>query len=214
MELEPQFQKYRERVVLRGDSAKDDSGSYAVLPQQGSCASQMTAARVIDVTARLPDCNGQAADAVSAYTQVKMEDAPRLLRIPKSDCPDIWIRLPRRKWPTSWANIEDPVVPLERNWYGHPLAGLLWGRQIEEVLLQLGWEMVPIWECLFVHQKTRGLILSEYVDGIKMTGKRQNMAPICTEMMKFVDLDDPTSFLDHVCSQFVRHHSCTLCLYL
>ena len=38
-------------------------------------------------------------DAVSAYTQVNMEDAPKLLKIPKSECPDIWIRLPRHKWP-------------------------------------------------------------------------------------------------------------------
>ena len=37
----------------------------------------------MDVIARVPDCAGQAADAVSAYIQVKMEDAPRLLRIPK-----------------------------------------------------------------------------------------------------------------------------------
>ena len=28
--------------------------------------------------------------------------------------------------------MEDPVVPLERNLYGHPLAGLLWERQFEE----------------------------------------------------------------------------------
>ena len=70
--------------------------------------------KVMDVIARLPDCDGQAADATSAYTQVRMEDAPNLLRSPKSECPDIWIRLPRHKWPKSWSNIEDPVVPLER----------------------------------------------------------------------------------------------------
>ena len=64
-----------------------------------------------------------------------MEDAPRLLRIPKSECPDIWIRLPRHKWPKSWSSMEDPVVPLVRNLYGHPLAGLLWERQFEKVLL-------------------------------------------------------------------------------
>ena len=29
-ELEPQFQKYKGRVVLRGDIVKDDSGSFAV----------------------------------------------------------------------------------------------------------------------------------------------------------------------------------------
>ena len=68
-----------------------------------------------------------------------MEDAPRLLRIPKSESPDIWIRLPRHKWQKSWSNIEDPVVPLARNLYGHPLVGLLCGRQFEEVLLELGW---------------------------------------------------------------------------
>ena len=36
-----------------------------------------------------PECAGQAADAVSADTQVKMEDAPRLLKIPDWESPDI-----------------------------------------------------------------------------------------------------------------------------
>ena len=59
----------------------------------------MTAAKAMDVIVRLPDCDGQAADAVSAYTQVKMENAPRLHRIPRSESPDVWIRLPRHKCP-------------------------------------------------------------------------------------------------------------------
>ena len=63
---------------------KDDSGSYAVFTEQGSPASQMTDAKVMYLIARLPNCDGQAADATSAYTQVKMEHAPRLLRIPQS----------------------------------------------------------------------------------------------------------------------------------
>ena len=58
----------------------------------------------------------------------KMEDAPKLLKVPKSECPDIWIRLPRHKWPKSWSSMEGPVVPLERNLYGHLLAGLLLDR--------------------------------------------------------------------------------------
>ena len=70
-----------------------------LLTEQGSSASQMTAARVTDIISRLPGCAGQAADAVFAYTQVNMEDAPKLLKIPKSECPDIWIRLPRHKFP-------------------------------------------------------------------------------------------------------------------
>ena len=52
-ELEPQFQKYKGRVVLRGDVVKDDSGSYAVFTEQGSSSSQMTAAKIMDVISRL-----------------------------------------------------------------------------------------------------------------------------------------------------------------
>ena len=152
-ELEAKHQKYKGRVVLRGDIVKDNSGSYAVFTEQGSSASQMTAAKITDIISRLPGCNGQAADAVSAYTQVKMEDAHKLLKIPKSECPDTWIRSPRHKWPTSWSSMEDPVVPLERNLYGHLLAGLLWERQFEKILLTHGWEKVPKRECHFVHRE-------------------------------------------------------------
>ena len=80
-ELEAKHQKYKGRVVLRGDIVKDDSGSYAVFTEQGSSASQMTAAKVMDIISRLPGCAGQAADAVSANTQVKLEDVPRLKKI-------------------------------------------------------------------------------------------------------------------------------------
>ena len=63
---------------------KDDSGSYAVFTEQGSSASQMTAAKVMDIISRLPGCDGQAADAVSAYTQVKMEDARKIIENSKN----------------------------------------------------------------------------------------------------------------------------------
>ena len=68
---------------------KDDTGSYAVYTEQGSSASQMTEARVMDIISRLSGCAGHAADAVFAFTQVEMEDAPKLLKIPKSECPDV-----------------------------------------------------------------------------------------------------------------------------
>ena len=97
----------------------------------------MTAAKVLDIISRLPGCAGQAADAVFAYTQVKMEDAQKLLKIPKSA--------------RDLSSMADPVVPLERNLDGHPLAGLLWERQFEEILLEHGWDKVFNWEYLFVH---------------------------------------------------------------
>ena len=77
-ESEAKHQKNKGRVVLRGDVVKDDSGSYAVFAEQGSSASQMTAAKDMDIISRLSGSAGQAADAVFACTQVKMEGTPKL----------------------------------------------------------------------------------------------------------------------------------------
>ena len=55
---------------------------------------------------------------------------------------------------------------------------------------------MPNWECLCVHRKR--LFLSVYVDDIKKAGKKQNMTPMWKKLMKIVDLDEPTSFLDLV----------------
>ena len=69
---------------------------------------------------------------------------------------------------------KDPVVPLERNLYGHPLAGLLWERQFGKILLKYDWVKVSNWECLCVHRE-KGLFLSVHVDDIKSAGKKQNI---------------------------------------
>ena len=196
-ELKAKHQKRKGRVVFRGDIVKDDSGSYAVFIEQESSASQMTAAKIMDIISRLPGCDGQAADAISAHTQVTMEDAHKLLKIPKSECRDIWIRLPRHKWPKSWSSMEDPVVPLERNLYGHPLAGLLWRRQFEKIFFEawlgenskLGMSLSYIIE---------GLFLSLSVDDINLAGKKQNLDPKWKVFNEEVHLGEPTSFFDHV----------------
>ena len=52
-ELEAKHQKYKGRVVLRGDIVKDNSGSYAVFTEQGSSASQMTAAKIMDIVLQI-----------------------------------------------------------------------------------------------------------------------------------------------------------------
>ena len=154
-------------MVLRDDIVQDDSGSYAVFTGQGSSASQMTAAKVMDVIARLPDCDGQTVDAVSAYSS---QIGGRSQIAQNSIIENSKFRMSRfgdasskTQMPKSWSSMEDPVVPLERNLYGHPLAGLLWERQVEKVLSKHGWEKVPYWECSFVIRE-KGLFLSVHVD--------------------------------------------------
>ena len=130
-ELGEALRKYKGRVVLRGDNIKDKEGYQAVFTEQGASASQMVGAKTLDACARMPGMAGSAADAISAYTQVKMEWARDLLTLNEKECPVIWIRLPRDRWPKSWHSMHEPVVPLLVNLYGHPLAGLLWEKFLE-----------------------------------------------------------------------------------
>ena len=56
---------------------------------------------------------------------------------------------------------------------------------------------------MFVHRNEEKF-LSVSVDDIKMGGKIQNMTPMWKKVMKNMDIDESTSFLDHVylgCSQ-------------
>ena len=71
--------------------------------------------------------------------------------------------------PNHGESIEDPVVPLE----------------------QLA--LAPI--CWIIEHKVSFCLF--YVDDIKMAGKKQNVASMW-KMMKNVDINKPTSFLDHV----------------
>ena len=80
-------------------------------------------------------------------------------KIPKSECPDIWTRLPQHKWPKSWSSMEDPVVPLERN-----LLVILWqdcyGKgKLRKFYWKNCWEKVSNEECSFVHREKKGVIL-------------------------------------------------------
>ena len=56
---------------------------------------------------------------------------------------------------------------------------------------------IPNWECLFVHIE-KGLILSVYVDDIKLSGIKQNLDPTRKLLNKEDEQGEPTSFLDHV----------------
>ena len=86
------------------------------------------------------------------------------------------------------------MVPLERNLYGHPLAGLLWERQFEDVLSELGWEKSG----MSVFSKKTMIILIGIRGRLKIAGTKQNMAPMWKKLMTNVDLHDPTSILDLV----------------
>ena len=136
----------------------------------------MTAAKVMDIISRLPGCDGQAADAVSAYTQVVYHDT------------NVQNHGPAWKI-QSFLLSEICTVILWQDCFGKG--------NLRKILLKHGWEKIPNWECLFVHRE-KGLFFSVYVDDINLAGKKQNINPMWKVLNKEIDLGEPTSFLHHV----------------
>ena len=171
---------------------RDEEGYYAIFSEQGTSASLMAATKFLDAIARCNGCDGQDSDACSACTQVKLRDYCHLIQDARGESPRIetWISLPKHKQPKEWAHIKNPVVPLERNLYGHPLAGLFWEMFCTEKVEKVGFEKIPGWECLFVRREKQ-LFLSIYVDDFKMAGKKENLAPMWAPL-----------FLDNTCVFF------------
>ena len=152
--------------------------------------------KAMDVISRLPRCAGQAADAISAYTQVKMEGAHDVTENSQSQNVQTFRDTSTT---TQVAQIivqhGRPVVPLEWNLYSHPLAGFLWERQFEKVLLEHGWDKVSKLGMLICEQRKRTILVC--VRGRhKISWKKQNIEPMWKVLMKPVDLGAPTSFLN------------------
>jgi hypothetical protein len=55
--------------------------------------------------------------------------------------------------PKHWDDIKDPVCRLDLDLYGHPLAGLLWEKFCQNILMEEGFDKVPSWECFLFTNK-------------------------------------------------------------
>ena len=190
-ELDEKYQAFKGRVVFRGDYVKDEEGFLAVFSEQGASSAHMTQTKFLDAIAHLPGCAGEDADAVGAYHQIMLKEADRLLG--KGALPQTWISLPPHRQPKSWAGIEDPVVPLECNLYGHPLAGLLWDKGSQERIIGCGFEKIKGWESLYVHREKQ-IFLGVYVDDFHMAGRAENLAPMWAKLRKTMDIDEAVPF--------------------
>ena len=203
-ELEEKFRKFKGREVLRCDIVKDDSRNHAVFTEQGASASHMTAAKGLDVNSRLHGCSGQAGDAVSAHSQVKMKDAPELHHLSEENCPKIWIRVPKARRPQHWET--QLTIQLYRWSAIFTVTHWLDSSRVENMRKQLwkkdGEVKSPDGSaCTFIAQII--VFLSVYANDRKMAGKTQNMPKMCAKLQKRVDLDDRVSFTDEV------HFGCT-----
>ena len=120
----------------------------------------------------------------SAYSVENGRWSPTVLRLPKGECPVIWVHvnsdLDAQK---SSDKTTDPVVPLGRNLYG-TFAEVLFGRRME--IRVPGWNA---WK--FFHQTSD-------VFSLKFTWMTWQWQPMRKKLMSNLDLEEPTRIADQV----------------
>ena len=93
--------------------------------------------------------------------------------------------------------MEDPVFPLERNLYGHPLAGLLWESNLRNSYCNTVGRRFPIGNAYLCTVKKGHSYLCMWMTSNWL--ERNKTLIRCGKLLnKEVDLGEPTSFLDHV----------------
>ena len=106
---------------------------------------------------------------------------------------ETWVSLPPSRRPDSWKGIENPVCILNRNLYGHPLAGLYWELFCHDIITKQGFEKVKGWECMFTHP-TKQLFLSVYVDDFKLAGPKDELPKMWKQLkdLSLIHISEPT----------------------
>ena len=169
------------------DNVKDEEGYRAVFTEQGASASQTAEAKFLDTISKLKQ-----------VTQVQRTLRSRWPKLPGCyDCQKTNVQ----RYRSGFIHDKDQKIairltilwlaPPERNLDGHPLAGQLWERHVEEVLNRNGWEKVPTWECLCAH-KELGSFLSVNVDDPTLVGQKAELKKRVENLQKDINLEDPT----------------------
>ena len=78
---------YKGRVVFRGDNVRDESSFLPVFSEQGTSASRLAAAKLLDALAHMPSNDGIDDDDTEAYTQAEHAGE------------EAYVFIPRDKWP-------------------------------------------------------------------------------------------------------------------
>ena len=106
---EKSIKSTKDESCYEGDIVKDDSGSYAVFTEQGSSASQMTGAKVMDVIAR------PGGTETSSGRNISLHPGQNGGRSQNAD--DSEVRVPRYMGASSSTQVSEIMVKHGRLWF-------------------------------------------------------------------------------------------------
>ena len=180
-EKDPSEWVIKARIVFRGDAVRDESNQAAVFEELNASAPSSLAGLNFVVAFSLLEGNAcTTSDCIKAYVQSVLD----------SSCPT-YVLLPWELVPAHARHVKQPVAPLVKSLYGHPLASASWQNHLTKILSsQLnGYELEQQPSCFYF--PSLGLALSVYVDDLTLSGPQKNHKIFWDTLRKSVQCEDP-----------------------
>ena len=172
--------KWKGRFVIRGSDVKDEYNDTAIFNGLSSSPATLEASKAVDAYGLIDGHTSSQCDAEQAYVQSRLGGI------------EIWVRIPKDRWPAEWAGkFRKPIVLLKLALHGHPDAGGYWESHCKEKLVAGGFTPVSVWNCMYWHSKLK-LSLSVYVDDFKMSGPIENMIKGWKLIRTLIKTDEPS----------------------
>jgi len=159
-EMPANQQKYKGRVVFRGDITRDQYGAAAVFQELAASPTSIQDANSNLAYGRLPGNKTTQADAIRAYVQSELRSKNVT-----------WVAVPRELWPDSWVKkgYKRPMCILRKALYGHPESGGHWEAHLTEAIVARGGIAVAGHPSTFWLPDSK-LVLTVYVDDLLLSG--------------------------------------------
>jgi len=145
----------------RPDRVRNQMGVRVAFQHLSGIPTRMPASKCGIAHGLLPGHFVSCADAEKAYCQSPFKGTPTCIELPFDMRPP--------EWHGRFPKADRPVVPLEKNLYGHPQAGPLYERWAAEQLFSIGFKPVENWLSVFFQESTRCLLIL-YVDDFILSG--------------------------------------------
>ena len=180
-EKPPEEWTVKARIVFRGDAVRDEENQAAVFDDISASAPSSLAGLNFVVAFGLLEGNScSTSDCIKAYVQSLLD----------SSCPT-YVLLPPELVPKAFRHIHQPVAPLIKSLYGHPLASASWQNHLLQVLTEkLGGRELEQQPSCYYFEKF-GLAMSVYVDDLTVSGPTQNHNKFWQMLRESIQLDDP-----------------------
>ena len=185
-ELAPEFQKFKGRIVYRGDRVLDEFSNFVFFEETSTTPTGLIALNTSLCWGCLPGHSVSCSHAVQAYLQSELKEETYVI-LPK----ELWLQ----GWEKRFGAQTRVVVRLRKSLYGHPQAGRLWQEYLSRILVSLGGKESQEFPSSWFFEYHDGvLILNIYVDDLSLCGLTKLHTPFWQALRARVKLD-PECFI-------------------